>query len=120
MVCKEVAKTGQMWAVVHGSRVLELGGQTGSFARPMDGPLALAQPDRAIARVNRQRLASAIHLPVNLRVAEGAFHSDRNAQTDVAVTGAGVNIGLEIRRKNEVHASITSPDGPAWTWTNLA
>jgi len=113
-VCKEVAKRGQLWAVVHGSRVLGLGGQTGLVSPAQAGTiLALAQPDRAIACMDGKRLAPAIHLSVNLRVAEGSFDSDRDAQADVPVTGAGINIRLEIGWKYDIHAAVTRANRPA-------
>src|SRR6266853_1704663 len=75
--------------------------------------LALAQPNGTVTRMDGQRLAAAIHLPVDLRVAEGSFHSHGYAQADVAVTGAGVNIRLEVGWEHEVNAAVACPDRPA-------
>src|SRR5260370_42703324 len=75
--------------------------------------LTLAQPDRAIPRMDDQRLAAAVHLAVNLRVTEGAFHRYGDAQADVAVACAGVNVRLEARREHQVHATVAGPDRPA-------
>src|SRR5205823_11416136 len=95
-----------------------------NLLRPSDSRkgLALAQSDRTVTGVDGQRLAAAVHLAVNLRVAESPFHSDGNAQANVAVPGAGVNIGLEIGREHEVNAAITRANRPArshlGTWQN--
>ncbi len=59
---------------------------------------ALAESNRAISCVNRQWLPAAVHLPVNLGIAEASFYGDGNAQADVPVARAGVNIGLEVGR----------------------
>src|SRR5712692_11118919 len=60
-----------------------------------------------------QRLAAAIHLAVDLRVAERSFHGHGNTLADVAVTGAGIDIRLKVRREHEVHAAVAGPDRPA-------
>ena len=59
---------------------------------------ALAESNRAISRVNRQRLAAAIHLAVHLRILECSLDGNRDAQADVTVAGARVNICLEVGR----------------------
>src|SRR6266849_2797844 len=75
--------------------------------------LALAQSNGSVAGMNGQRLAAAIHLAVDLRIAERALDGYRNAQADVPVSGAGINIGLKIRWQHEVHASVTCANRPA-------
>src|SRR6266849_2826458 len=74
--------------------------------------LALAQSNGSVAGMNGQRLAAAIHLAVDLRIAERALYRHRNAQADVPISGAGINIGLKIRWQHEVHAPVTRANRP--------
>src|SRR5467141_1839801 len=62
--------------------------------------LTLAQPDRAIPRMDRQRLAAAIHLAVDLRVAEGSFHRHGYPQADMAIARIGLHLAIEFMRLN--------------------
>src|SRR5467141_298522 len=75
--------------------------------------LTLAQPDRAIPRMDGQRLAAAIHLAVDLRVAEGSFHRHGYPQADMAIAGTGVNVRLKVRREHQVHATVARANRPA-------
>src|SRR5712664_44530 len=63
--------------------------------------------------MNGQGLAAAVHLPVNLRVAEGSFHGDGDTQADVAVASAGIDTRLKIRWEHQVNASVTRSNRPA-------
>jgi hypothetical protein len=60
--------------------------------------LGLAQTDRPIPGVYRQRLPAAIHFPMKLRVAERPLDSHRQAHTDMSIPSAGVNVRLEVAR----------------------
>ena len=62
--------------------------------------LGLAQPNRSVSGMNRQRLAATIHFSANLRLAECAFDGDRNSQTDVAISRRRIDIGLEVARQH--------------------
>src|SRR6202035_566123 len=66
----------------------------------------------AVAGVHRQRLASTVHFAVDLGVLEGALHRQRNAQADVPIVGAGVDVRLQIGRQNDVHATVPGTDRP--------
>jgi hypothetical protein len=96
-VCREVAESGQLLVQVHSNRVLGLARPNQpTFPFPRGIALTLAQPNRAITGVNRQRLAAPIHFAVNLRIAEGSFHSNGDPQADVPVARAGVDVGLKV------------------------
>src|SRR5579863_3840654 len=72
-----------------------------------------AQPNRPVTGVNCQCLPAAIHFAVQLRVAKGAFHGHGNSQTDMPVVRAGVNIGLQVRRQDQIDAAVARPYAPA-------
>src|SRR5207244_12859046 len=61
-------------------------------------PISLVQANRAITGVDRERLASAIHLATNLGPFERAFHGHRDAQADVPI------------RSEEHTSELQSPD----------
>src|ERR1700719_690933 len=103
-----------MYALFDSNRVPVLGGLTRScFLAEEELALALAQPDRAITRVNRQGLTAAVHLAVHFRILECSLYGDRDTQADVAVAGAGVDVRLEIGREHQVHAAVTRSNRPA-------
>ena len=100
-VCREVAKCGQMYALFDSNRVPVLGGLTRScFLAEEQLALALAQPDRAVTRMDGQRLPAAVHFAVHFRILKCSLYGNRDTQADVAVAGAGVDVRLEIGREN--------------------
>src|ERR1700674_708703 len=122
-VCREVAKYGQMYALFDSNRVPELEwANLLLFPRRGAARLAFAQPDRAITRMDGQRLAATVHLAMNLRIAKRSFHGDRDTQADVAVASAGIDIRLEVGREHQVHAAVARSNRPArnhlGTWQN--
>src|SRR6266849_705508 len=80
---------------------------------PAVDPLRLAQPNRPVSGMDGQWRASAIHLSMNLRPAEGAFHADRHPQADMPVPGRSVYVCLKIAREHQVNTAIARPNGPA-------
>src|SRR5580698_10326801 len=63
--------------------------------------------------MNYERLSTAVHLAVNLGIAEGALDGDRNTQADVSVVGAGVDIRLKIGGQHDIDAAVTGANAPA-------
>src|SRR5579863_1018942 len=78
-----------------------------------DRSLCLAQMDGAVPRVDRQRIAAAIHLAVNLRSAHGSLNKNRQTQADSPIVGAGVNIRLQVARHGHGHAAVAGVHVPA-------
>ena len=64
--------------------------------------------DGAVAGADYYGLAAAVHAASDAGRAEGAFDGDGNAETDVTVVGAGVDVGLEIAGKIDVNAAVAS------------
>ena len=60
--------------------------------------------------MNREHLPAAIHLAVDLRIAESTFYGDWNAEADMAVVGAGVNIGSKMGASWTIHTGDGSVD----------
>src|SRR5258708_3893775 len=54
-----------------------------------------------------QRQAATVHLAVQFRIFECSLYGNRDTQADVAVSGAGVDIRLEIGLEHQVHAPVT-------------
>src|SRR5579871_5884394 len=75
--------------------------------------LGFAQPDGAVAGVDGDCLAAAIHFAVDLRDAERALDGHRNTEADVAIVRAGVDVGLQVAGQRDVHAAIAGVNGPA-------
>src|SRR5258707_15796511 len=71
-----------------------------------------AKPSRPVAGVNRERLPAAVHLSVYLRIAKASFHGHRNGKADVAIIGAGINVGPQVSGENYVDAAVAGPDSP--------
>lgn len=68
--------------------------------------------DGAVAGADGQGLAASVKFAVDARGAEGAFDGDLEAEADVAVMGAGIEIGLEVAGYFEIDAAITGVDTP--------
>src|ERR1700730_7243871 len=112
-----------MYALFDSNRVLGLEwANLLLFPRRGATRLAFAQSDRAITRMDGQRLAATVHLAVNLRIAKRSFHGDRDTQADVASASAGIDIRLEVGREHQVHAAVARSNRPArnhlGTWQN--
>jgi len=68
--------------------------------------LGFAQVDGAVAGADYYGLAATVHAAGDAGRAEGAFDGDGNAEADVTIMGAGVDVGLEITGKINVNAAI--------------
>lgn len=68
--------------------------------------------DGAVAGSDGEGLAAPVEFAVDAGGAEGALDGDLEAEADVAVVGAGIEIGLEIAGDFEVHAAVTGADIP--------
>ena len=58
-------------------------------------------------------LAAAVHLAVDLGVAEGTFDHQWDTHADVAVVGASFNVGLKLGGQNDIDAAVARSDTPA-------
>jgi hypothetical protein len=63
--------------------------------------------------MNDQRLPSAIHFSMNLRIAKAAFHRYGHTQADVPVARTGINVGLKVTRQGHIHATVARMDIPS-------
>ena len=68
--------------------------------------------DGAVAGADYYGLAAAVHASGDTGRAEGAFDGDGNAETDVTVVSAGVDVGLEIAGKIDVNAAVSGVEIP--------
>src|SRR5262249_2295510 len=70
------------------------------------------QTNRAVSGVNRKGLSAAIHLAMNLRIAELTFDRNRNAEADPAIVCAGINVRIQIAGKCQINAAVTGSNPP--------
>src|ERR1700743_465328 len=75
--------------------------------------LRFAEADGAVAGVDNDGLATAIHFAVELRGAKGALDGEGNPHGDVAVVRAGFDVGLKFAWERDVNAAVTGADAPA-------
>ena len=62
--------------------------------------------------MNDQRLSSAIHLSVYLRIAKAALHCHRHTQADVPVTRTRINVRLKVAWQRHIDAPVPGMDIP--------
>ena len=68
--------------------------------------------DGAVSGADGEGLSAAIEFAVDAGGTERAFDGDLEAEADVAVVGASIEIGLEVAGDFEVDAAVTSVDIP--------
>src|SRR5262245_23130719 len=71
-----------------------------------------AKTDGAVTGGNVERLPAAIQFASNGIGAGGPFHLKRNSETDVAVVGMRIDIGLKVVRKRKRDAAVAGTNRP--------
>ena len=73
------------------------------FTKPA---LSFSQMNGAVAGMDRQQAAAAIHLAMDFILANLSFRRDRHIEIDVAVAGVQVNIRGEVTRNFQRDAAV--------------
>ena len=75
--------------------------------------LEFGDVDGAVARGDGESAAAGVEFAMDARFGKRAGDGDGEIESDVAVAGVSVEIGIEVRRDFQINVAIAGMEGPS-------